>query len=603
MPLRTIGNWLVGRRDLSAQARRYAQTVLWLYRAVFRFRPWSTAIAIGANVGGTLLKGASLTLLVYFASMLESDTPLILERLGIILQPREPGGFAFMVVLIGVLLLAGGIVVFLANRMNIRLAVEFALDRSREVLTLSAGRPSRNIDPVAGPYPKEIDTRAKGVIVIARSIRPLLQLFQPLLLLLICLAALLYIAPFLTALLVLLALPSLLFQYLINYTAAQNQKLMGKAQRKMQKGVTALLDSLALAPKVSKSEADVLTAAYTGEEIREYPERFVIRVMAQPKSQAVSDMLITVLAMIIVIYLGISALTGQISWALVVGYVVFARVGMTSLRGLLGTITGFARHYPRARKTYELLTSGPQESVFDQDKFRIRRSDLDSPGDLKRIELQRGDILGVLSPVPFTRYNSYAWADALSAFKNTDRKKLWGAMICIPDARNKHPGGSLRELLILDPGLAAEEVQKALAGLVSGADFDPADIDVDAPLDEQAWKTLPGSLRCHLLLEQGVRSGKDILLIERQILARAEAEYLKKWWTAAEAAGRFVLVRHNKPATLGSFGEKAVLAMRTDRARAIMSPEWAKLNFDALSAWFAAARVTEAEEEEEDLME
>ena len=593
--LKRAGDRLVGRKDLSAQAKRYVQTVFWLYHSVFSFRPWTTILTVGCNVVGVLLKGAALTTLVYIAHKLESGTPLSIEQLQITLQPRESEGFVILVLFTGLLLLVGGVVAFLANQWTVRLATNFALAQSRRVLALNAGCPSRNPDPSEGPYPQEINSRAKGVIVVVRAIRPLLQVFRPLLFLLISISALLYMAPFLTFILILVVLPSLLFQYLVNYTAAQNEKLLAKAQRKMQRTIISRLDALAWAPWVGQSEDQALSAAYSSENITEYPERFITRTMASPKSQAVSDMLITLLAVIIVISLGVAALKGQISWAMVAGYVVFSRMAMTSLRGLLGTITGFARHYPVVRKLYELLTSPPEESCLDLPGLRIRRSSRTSPGDLRSLRLKRGECLGVVSPVPCTRYNSYAWADALASARNVHRNELWGTMICIPDARRKRPGGSLRELLVLDPEVSAKEVLKAAAELNPESEDDMSHIDVDAPLAARTWHSLLEAMRCRLLLAFGAQAHKDILLVEHQVLNCAHPDFVTSWWR--QVSDRFVIVRHKGTNTLGRWGEKAYLAMRTDRARALMSSSWIEQNRPALKEWLAQAEERESEDE------
>lgn len=601
MYFKKLGAWLVGRNDLPQQFRRYKQTVFWLYREVFRRRPGTALLALGTNFLGPVLMGSAMGLLIYFANKMESNTALNfgLGPVQLSLQPREPTDFGIVVVCIGLMMLASGIVIFLANYITIHLTLQIAQDESKSVLMLYGGRPWRRQNPEASPYPKDVLRCAYGIIPLTRAIRPLLRLCQPLSFLLFSLAALLYFNPFLTMILAVVGLPSLFFQYRINYTAAKNQELMGPALRKMQRGITRQLNALALAPRPGRSKGmtSYLDDVYAQENIQELPNRYAIRVLANSKSQAVSSILIAVLSVIIVTHLGFNALTGKTSWSLVLGYILFARIAMMAMRNLLGTITGFARHYPKSRRIYELLTSWPGRTKLHDDYIRIRRKNRENPGDIKSGKLRRGEVLGALSPVPFTRYNTFAWADALAANTNIDKRSLWGAMTCIPDAVNCCPGETLRELCGLPQDLSQEHVRKAGNDLYDEADL--SQINVDAIIDEETWRTLPKPFRCHLLLDLGAREGGDIILVEHKVINGAQELFLKDWW--AKVANRFVVVRYPKNSKLGIFEEKFVIAMRMDRITAIMSIEWATQNMTLLNDWFSASQAQNIEEDEDEL--
>ncbi len=590
-----LSHLFFGRRDLSRQFQRYAQTIFWLYGSVLRSRPGTTLLALSTNLLGPVLMGGALAFLVYFAGLMESNTPLDTEFLPVSLDPRDPQIFILVVVISGLTMLVSGLIMFWASCVSIRLATSFARDQSISVLSIDGGRPWRKADPVPGPYPDDVRRCSTGIVVLARAMRPLLQLIQPLVIFLFSMAALIYINPHLTAVMAVIALPSMFFQYRINYSAAKNQEMMGPALRKMQKSIASLLDSLANAPGISPKTAAMLENAYNQEKIRELPERYVIRILARPKSQLVSSMVIAILAVIIVSWLGAGALKGNIAWSLMLGYVIFARTAMFGFSKLLATVTGFARHYLRARRAYELLTSWPGQKRLDAGVIRLRPSNRNNPGDLKSIHFKRGRVIGALSPVPFTRYNTFAWADALTS-EDVHREHTWGAMACVPDALFSCPGGSLRELLGMDPDLPAQQVRQAAARLEGGTDLSQA--DVDAVLDADTWKTLPGIFRCHVLLDMGVRAEADIVMVEHRVLKGAGKKYLENWWT--RAAHRFVMVRHTNTDHIGSWGEQTLMAMRTDRETALMSADWAKNNAQALNAWFAQAKTSDTGEDDFD---
>ena len=580
-----------GQKLLTQQFRRYKSTVFWLFREFFRRYPTTVALALTGNFVGPMLMGSALAGMIHLVGRMEKNRPLVIDWLNLTLDLRQPQNFALMIGVAGLMMLISAIIIFFSNRIIIYLANMFAIEQSRVTLTLGGGRPARNADPEEGPYPRDVSRCARSIVGTARAVRPLLQVFQPFSLFLFSLFALFYINAGLTGVVFLVVLSSLVFQYQINLTAAKNEESLGVASRKMQKEIKTLLDDLAMAPRISDSMAKALKKSYDRDAIREFPARYKTRILARPKSQLVSNILVALLAVIIVSFLGIKALNGHMGWSLMLGYIIFARTAMVAMRNLMGTITGFARHYPRSRKANTLLTSWPGPQSFDADMFTVPRNDKESPGDLKSVKFHRGEVLGVLSPVLFTRYNTYAWADVLSPRRRANRENLWGAMVCVPDAIRSCPGASLRELLGLPATVDASAILQAAMDL--GNDADLSGVSPDTPLDAGAWKQLPRFFRSHLLLAQAAQTSGDVVLVEHKILKAAQAAYRKTWWE--KMAGRYVIVRHQSPATLGAWDEKTVLAMRTDRKTALMSVDWAKEHADTLDQWFAATAPTEGE--------
>jgi len=592
-----LNNLRVSWKAFSDQFRRYLQTVFWLYRSLFKRYPVKIVFVQAANFLGPTSMGSALGLLIYFIHKMEKNTQFSLHYLPFTIEPRDPKNFTLFVLFIGIILLASSLITFLADVIGNRLAIQFALDHSRFLLTLRGGRPSKNIHPEESPYPKAVQNCSKNVVGMIRAIKPLLQLFQPLFSFLFSFAAMVYINFILTIGFVIIALPSLFFQYRINYKAAKNEENWGTSHKNMQRSIISLIDRMAFAPQINDSAESFLKTAYAQKSIKKFPEVYYTRIMARPKSQMVSSILISILLLIIVRYLGINALEGKITWALMLGYIVFARSGMTSLRQLMGITTGFARHYPTTRKAYDLIKSSPEKTKLYNNTFRIRCTHIESPGDLKLIKLLRGKVLSILSPVPITRHNIYAYVDALGSHRSINKKKLWGTIVCIPNAYHYCPGASLRELLELSSSIEIGKVHKAASYYDSEIDF--SQINVDSLLDETTWRQLPVGFRCHLLLEQGVKNDGDVILVEHSILEKAEEWYRKYWWE--KVSNRYVIVRHNTPDSLGHWDENSVMVMRPDRVTALMSVEWAKTNIELLNIWINDSKSLTTEENDHDL--
>lgn len=251
------------RRQVAPQFRRYRSTLFWLYRELLRRYPVAATLALIGNFLGPMLMGSALASLIHLVGRMEKNKPLVIDWLNLTLDLRQPQNFALMVGGVGAMMLASAIILFLANRISIHIATRFALDQSRFTLVIGGGRPARDADPEAGPYPRDVERCAKSIVGMARAIRPLMQVFQPLFLFLFSLAALFYINTFLTLIVLAVVLPSLVFQYRINLTVVQNEEFMSPALRRMQKGINALLKDLALAPRVGASMDKVLKESYS----------------------------------------------------------------------------------------------------------------------------------------------------------------------------------------------------------------------------------------------------------------------------------------------------------------------------------------------------
>lgn len=595
--LASLGKRLVGRQDLARQFARYRATVAWAYRELFRFSRARMILALATNVAGVTLQGGALALLVYYANLMERNAPVGLGPLALEAAPRDIATFLVAITAVAVMLLASAGLIFVGNMLIIRLAVGFGLDCSKRTLILERARPPRDDDPSSAAYPKRLPGRATAIVGIARAVRPLLRVFNPAMLFVYSTVILLYIDWSLTLIVGVLITPSLLLQYKVNYLAAQNQKRLGKARGRAQTAITGLLNELAWAPAVHASERGRLADLYAEERIEELPRRYSFRVAAQPYSQVISDVLIALVAVGVTGRLGALALSGEMSWSWFIGFLVFARIALTSLRGMLGAITGFARHYPRLRQSYELFTSVPEPQPVSARKLNIQPRGPDPVGDLSAADLQPGRPVAVVSLVPVSRFNLYAFVDALAGRRARHNRSLRANAGCCPNALNTRPGGSLAELLGMPSDAAADAVWTRFRQVAPEAELPAA--DVHAPLDRADWQRVAKPVRAQILLDHAARNAGGVLVVAQEVLRNAPAQAREAWWP--RVADRFLAVRYGRSDKAGAFGERTVLALGEDRAVSLMSPDWARANAEAVEAWLGAHAVEAPDEADDEL--
>lgn len=570
---------LVGRTDLISQFQRYRTTVLWLYKTLFLTDKRSFLLALTTNVVGVTLQGGALSLLILYASRMEAGADLTWGQYR--LATRDPQTFLAVIAVLAILLLLSAAVVFLGNRIIARTALGYAAHSSRRTLGGGGVRPPRDPDPSRNPVPDQIVSQAASLVAVARAVRPLLQVSKPAAMFVYSLAVVVYIDPWMTLFLLLLVTPTLFLQYVVNFRAAQNQERLGEAGQRARRALAELLQGMSLAPRLHDSQRERLKQEYEQPRIREFGERFAFRIMAASYSTLISDVVTAVAAGILTAYLGLQALSGELGWSLFLGYLIFARLLLQSLRGAMAAITSFARHYPRVRRLYELLSSSPAPVPFTAGTLRLAGRGKSPVGDRKSANMKRGEPVATVSRVPVSRFNAYAFVDALIGKRSPRNSDLRASCFWVPNALESSPGGSLEELLGRGDGAKACEVRDVLERLGFG-NWDPSGF-LEGPLDQSRWMLIPVQLRAHMLLSTARLNQADLILLEEEVLARAKSDFLSDWWQAM--SGRFLVIRYEKPGSVGAFGEKVAMGLASDRSVSLMSINWCRAHSTEVNAW------------------
>ena len=591
-----IGSRLTGRDDFSAQYRRYRETVQWLVRELLAFDSRSTLKAVVFNVLGGVLKAGALAFLLYYANLMEVGADISL--LGYSLEARSETMFYFAMTMAMVLLLCGAFATYGGSHVISRLSVAFAANCSQNIIASSGGRPAGNPHPSQMTYPASLSGRVSGVVRLSRAVKSLLQAANPLATLVYSLFVLFYLNASLSLAVMVLALSTLFLQYKVNYQSAQNEKQLTISRGKGMRRLKRLLEESALTPKMSASAVAWLRQEYQASAIGGFLHCYYQRLMAQPRSALVSDLLLAILSFLLVIYLGRKALLGDTGWAHFLGYLLFARISLLAFRGVLVSITGFARHYPRARLVYEYFRSLSGDGQPVADAIVITARGKDCIGDRKKARLQPGKPMLLLSPVTLSRFNLYAFIDALAGGTQKDNNALSVASVCIARGFDALPGGSLNELLAIPAAATQETVSHCLhaVGL-------PADISRDQLLTVEAWQEFPLKTRARILLQQARQVAAPLLLVDSAVLDASGADHALSWLQAM--AGNRVVIVSDRLQDLQQYDGKAVVLMAQDRSVSVANIPWCEDNRAAINAWFERhlAEVEEEEADDDDLLE
>jgi hypothetical protein len=390
-----------------------------------------------------------------------------------------------------------------------------------------------------------------------------------------------------------LALLTLFLQYKVNYQSAQNEKQLMTSRGKGMRRLKHLLEESAQTPRMHAAAIAWLRQEYQESAIGGFLHCYYQRLMAQPRSALVSDMLLAMLSFLVAIYLGRKALLGDIGWAHFLGYLLFARITLLAFRGVLVSITGFARHYPRTRRIYEYFRSlaGDGQSMVSASNLVVRGKH--SIGDRKQVKLQPGKPLLILSPVPLTRFNLYAYIDALAGKSRKENNALSIATMCVSRGFVSQPGGSLNELL----AIPATATGAAVNGCLQAVGL-PADSRRDQLLTVEAWQQFALRTRSRILLQQAQLSAAPLVLVDSAVLDASGAEYAASWLQAV-ADSKVVGIVSSSQENLQQYQGKVEVLVAQDRSVTVASTDWCRNNMAAINAWFGG-HLAEIEEDEAD---
>lgn len=590
-----IGARLTGRSDLSAQYRRYRETVHWLAHELFQFDRSSTLKAIIFNVLGGVMKAGALAFLLYYANLMEAGGNINL--LGYSLEMRSETVFYLAVSIAMGLLLCGAFATYFGSHVINSLSIAFASYCSQNVIASSGGRPAGNPHPSLMHYPARLSGSVSGVVRLSRSVKTLLQATNPLATLTYSLFVLFYLDALLSLAVMAVALSTLFLQYKVNYHSAQNEKQLMVSRGRGMRRLNQLLDDSAPTPKMYATAVTWLRQEYQESAIGGFLRCYYHRVMAQPRSALVSDLLLAMLSLLVVLYLGRSALLGDIGWAHFLGYLLFARISLLAFRGVLVSITGFARHYPRARRIYEYFRSLAGDGQLPAATISIVARGKDSVGDRQKVKMQSGKPLLILSPVPLSRFNLYAFTDGLVGRSVKDSNALSVATACVGLGFDSPPGGSLTELLSTPDAATQETINDKLRAFGL-----PADINRDQRLTLEAWQQFPVETRACLLLQQARQSVAPLVLVDAAVLDASGVNFAAGWLEAM--AGSKVGIVTGNLQDLRHYDGNAVVLLAQDRSVSIANTDWCQENSAAINAWFEE-HLAEVEEDEagDDLLE
>lgn len=397
-----------------ASARRWSATVAWLVVESTRILVWRGVVGSMLALIGPVLQISAVVMILAYASWLASGESRMI--LGTEWVPRESSGALLTVVSVtsAMLVVAAiarwiGAVLMLRSRLRMeRVFGESLADRAATEFSIPGiGQESGLLRPGDVIRVARRDGRAAGRVVVS------LHMAVPALVLAVAaIVALLWIAPFLT----LLLLPVFV---LSSWMLAVIGRRGAAASRRLEEATpvaTAAIKEALRHPNPSR--------VFDEDAVRASGEAYLGRLRGTPDSHFVSDLSLAVLVTIILAVLGPGDEAG---WERLVAFLVGLRILQSNLRQLSGRLAGLNRFYPQLHRLRRAM------ATTDRSKGAATSGDVGTPvswrivardGGGVETRLEPGRRLAVVLPVAWSPLAIGAIARGLTTGPGRARRML-----------------------------------------------------------------------------------------------------------------------------------------------------------------------------------
>ncbi len=578
--------------NLSRHSGRYLATLRWLLADAVRRNPGRSALVLAGSFLGALSHGAIFGLLVAYARALEADSPLSLGSMTI--QPRDERTFFMMGAITLALLLGSALVIYFSRRQVVALVVRHYRHCSQQVLRLYGARPDARLRPanfrqVLRALKKRSNIDAK---LCGKSLRILLGAIVPLLTVIWTSAVMFWIDAWATLGVLALVAVFLVLYYFVNRRVVLNQRRLEASKPQARADWLDHVQKTRSHARWSPRHEQQTQRLYDTGEMRVSLEAYGQRLLATVHAEFVGNVLLALGIAGVLIYLGAQAIGQEIGWSEFFAFLITARIGISSVRSVFTSLTGFSKLYPFVRRYYDFVLSAPREDSAVEPVSHLQFIAPDEPQfeGLQRCDARPGDRIALLSPVEINRYTVFYFADCLTAGSDVPSERIVGSIYFVHSDQVAVGQVSVREFAHLPAGWSIADLDARFNGVELGRRLTASGFnDLEKVHRRREFKSMGESLRHELLLASAATSLASVVIIDHEVLAQIEPDARRRW---LEALGDRIVLVHcgEEPARVGLAGESAVCVATAAGVAALGSPAWLHQHEQDIRAFIASTR-------------
>lgn len=567
-------------RDLRRQLWHYLAAMRWLAVKLWDSFRWRLVRAVAAALAGVVVVAGGLSLSIHYAQTLEGGE--LLRARDFALPARDETTLALVVAVLFLVLLAGGGLLFWAQRTIDKMAVALQHHVRMDVALAYGGEL-----PDPADWRNEQSTSRALWILQTRDARRTAIVSRKLLrntvqlgIAVAGLVALFSLEARMTALFLGIMLVALVAYYHANRVsvrATRRYEAVAPGTRKALHQLRRNVQTLSQ-PQLARDDFEAaLGEDAVAEETHAFKNRFGAHVYTEFLGFAVMGVVLAVLTG----YMGREALAGNMPWTRLIAYMVVLRITLGGVLSVFTTFAFFSRFYPsinRLDRFFSGSNSAQNPEPLQELPLRAGPDALTENREVMR-PVSPGEMVGVILPVALSRYSLGLLASLFVDGGLPQRRRMLGHIAMAAPLSAPPTAASMRTLLNLDDSWDLSRLSDRLGDQATAVE-DAIGLDPSAAVPAEAWEKLPPEAAARLVLVAAEASERPILAVDRDLATEDWVQRLRR-----ESNDKIVLVcSSGSSAPQNGLGiSRKVVASAHGDVLAIGSSGWVDRNWDAIS--------------------
>lgn len=496
----------------------YRDALLWLLRDICMAFPWAMISLVAFSMIGASLQGFALVAAIKYVSFLERSVEITLAGMSFAARSGEVlvlAAFAFFVLLsfsAWLLYMAGAVASRLINRYQ-----TYLLKRAIALFgtVVPGAAPPKSASDALQVISKTV---IKDVQKSAMLVRFMATTLPNIVMLMYAFPILVYIDLSLTLGLMCLVVLFLPFFYQANILAYESDLMANRSGNEAKKTIVSLMEDIKDFQYISPKQTKAINKAFNKGGLKDKMNFMPVYFLSMTKTDLWSNILLGMCVSLVIVIQVPAALSGATTWASLVAYLTFLRLGVNSFKGIMSFLTKFSRFYPYIHR-YQHFVQSAESKPNKEDRTVIKTAAHGIHEQSAEIEIREPVRMALVTGVPLSRY-SFPYMVRLGSKANngifvSPRECFFIGCKGLPQR-----DGSLRSMLNLPEEFTSKNLEQAMPRDVYEEVRKHIGTNLGKNIAENNWEKLCLAHRVELGIVAAMLNQAKVVIIDENTLAQ-----------------------------------------------------------------------------------
>jgi len=583
MPLyHFINNFINRFNEAKTHLPEYRSALFWVIQDLFIAFPWSLIGLAAFSMGGASLQGFALVAAIKYVSFLERSAEITLA--GITFAARSGEVLVLAAFSFFLLLCFSAWLLYMAGTTACRLMSNYQIYLLKRAISLfgtvvPGSATPQNASEALRLISKTVMKDVQKTIMLVRFMS---SAMPNIIMLIYAFPILIYIDFSLTLILMCVVSLFLPFFYQANVMAYESDLMNKRSGSGATKTIVSLMEDIKEFQYISPKQIQTIDKAFNRGELKDKVNFLPVYLHSMSRTDLWSNILLGLCISLVIIMQVPAALSGATTWASMIAYLTFLRIGVNSFKGIMAFLTKFSKFYPYIHRYQNFVKSA--EYKPDKDTALIIKTAAHGIYMQKaEIKIQESLLMALITGVPLSRY-SFPYMVSLGS--KADNGIFVSPQECFFIGCKGLPqrDGSLRSMLNLPEGFSVKDLMQAMPEDVYEAVRKHIGTNLDKNIGQEKWDKLCLTYRVELGIVAALLNPAKVVIIDKNTLVQLPEVRLREMLGQLNRYKALTIISYpedslKKEALGGWFGEQLCgVTGRTGNLLAVGTPKWIEEN-------------------------